>query len=180
MRDLTFYDQTRYSQIARLAIAIPLILIAILCYAYTQETIFIALLGLVFIILLVGAYYMYKSGLAIRISEEGVSYTLNSFSKKENHIPLSDIQQIALTAFDYTTKFGGWGHQKNKNGKAFIFNDGLFLQVQTAHQMYYFSISDAQKEACQNLLAQYTLPRTKNEQQPVIRFLYVETTNYIR
>ena len=75
----------------------------------------------------------------------------------------SQIQQITLTAFDYTTKFGGWGHRKNKNGEAFIFNDGLLLQVQTAHQMYYFSISDAQKEACQNLLAQYTLPHTKNE-----------------
>jgi len=163
MRDIIFNDQTRYPQIARLAIAIPLILIAVLGYIYAQDTIFISLLGFVFIVLVISAYYMYKSGLAIQISEEGISYTLHSFSKKENHIPLSDIQQIALMALDYTTKFGGWGHRKNKNGEAFIFNDGLFLQVQTAHQMYYFSISDAQKEICQNLLEHYTLPYTKKE-----------------
>ncbi|MDM1043393.1 hypothetical protein HX004_01975 [Myroides sp. 1354] len=163
MRDVLFYDQTRYPKIARLAIAIPLILILILCYTYAQETIFISLLGFVFIILIVSAYYMYKSGLVIQLSEEGVSYTLYSFSKKSNHIPLSDIQQIALTALDYTSKFGGWGYRKNKNGEAFIFNDGLFLHVQTAHQVYYFSISDAQKKACRNLLEQYSLPYTKKE-----------------
>lgn len=158
-----FIDQTKYPKTALQTIMVPLFAIPICCYVYALNTVFILLLAFVFILLAIGGYYMYKTRLTVELTSKGVSYALQSFSTKTGQIPLSEIIHIEVVALDYTSKFGGWGYRKNKNGEAFIFNDGLFLHVQTAHQVYYFSISDAQKKACRNLLEQYSLPYTKKE-----------------
>lgn len=150
-----FYDQTKYPKIALQAITVPLFSIPIFCYVYALETVFVLLLAFVFILLAIGGYYMYKTQLTVELTSKGVSYTLQSFSTKKGQIPFSEIINIDVVSLDYTTKFGGWGHRKNKNGEAFIFNDGSFLHVQTAKQQYYFSISDEQKKACKRSLEQY-------------------------
>lgn len=147
--------KTKYPKTALQAIAMPLFAIPILCYVYALEIVFILLLAFVFILLAIVLYYMYKTQLTVELTSKGVSYSLQSFSTKKGQIPFSEIINIDVVSLDYISKFGGWGYRKNKNGEAFIFNDGSFLHVQTAKQHYYFSISDEQKRACKTSLEQY-------------------------
>jgi len=153
MTKTVFTDTTKYPFVALLGLSIALLLFPVLMYYYAADKVFIYILGIVEIILLIGAYYMYMMKFTFELSPKGLRYILYGFSKKENFIAWKEITALNIIALDYTTKFGGWGNRKNKNGEAFVFNDGMFLEVETENKKYYFSISDKGKNDCVNYVA---------------------------
>ena len=158
-----FYDKTEYPKEAFIAILIPILVFPFLLLYFYQEKVLFYILIFITLILIVSAFSMYKTALSITISKDGVFYQLKSFSKENGEISFNNIQHIKVVKLDYKSKFGGWGKRKNRNGIAYIFNDVLFLEIQTFDQVYYFSISNKKKEECilfVQLLQEYTMPKT--------------------
>lgn len=143
-----FTDTTKYPSLALFGLSFPLLLLPILMYCNSTDKVLIYFLSIIEVILLISTYYMYKLRFNFVLSTSGLKYKLNGFSTKEYFIPLEEIESLNMIALDYTTKFGGWGYRKNKNGEAFVFNDGMFLEVQTANKKIYLSVSDTGKAEC--------------------------------
>lgn len=148
MTETTFSDSTGYPSIALYGMVFSLLVFLVLMYYYATDKMLVYFFGVVELVLLASAYYMYKVRFNFELSTDGLHYTLDGFSKKQNTIPMYDIEKLSIVSLDYTTKFGGWGNRKNKNGEAFVFNDGMFLEVQTVDKKLYLSISDKKKNDC--------------------------------
>lgn len=146
--DKEFHDKTEYPKTAFIGILVPIFIISILLVNFYHEKLLFFILLFADLILILSAFYIYKTSLYLRISNSTVYYELNSFSIDKGEISLNDIVEIEIIPLDYISKFGGWGKRKNKNGVAYIFNDGSFLRIQTSKQIYYFSISDKKKNEC--------------------------------
>lgn len=143
-----FQDKTQYPKTAFIGILIPIFIISILLVSFYNEKLPFFILLFAELVLILSAFYIYKTTLYLSISNTDFYYELNSFFKDEEKILLKDISEIELIPLDYISKFGGWGKRKNKNGIAYIFNDGYFLKIQTFNNVYYFSISDKKKNEC--------------------------------
>lgn len=148
MTETIFSDTTKYPSIVLYGIFIPLFVFPVLMYSYSTDKMLVYIFGITEFILVMSAYYMYKVRFSFELSSHGLQYTLDGFSKKQHTIPMHTIEQLSVVSLDYTTKFGGWGYRSNKNGEAFVFNDGMFLEVQTADKKVYLSISDKNKKDC--------------------------------
>lgn len=143
-----FQDKTQYPKTAFIGILIPIFIISILLVSFYNEKLLFFILLFAELVLILSAFYIYKTTLYLSISNTDFYYELNSFFKDKEKILLKDISEIELIPLDYISKFGGWGKRKNKNGIAYIFNDGYFLKIQTSNNVYYFSISDKKKNEC--------------------------------
>ena len=153
-----FQDKTEYPKIAFIGILIPILIISILQVNFYSDKILFYILLFVNLILILSAFYIYKTSLNLRISDTVFYYELNSFSKEREEISLKDILEIELIPLDYISKFGGWGKRRNKNGTAYIFNDGYFLKIKTSNNVYYFSVSDNKKNECLSFLQTINKP----------------------
>lgn len=147
-----FHDKTEYPKTAFIGILVPIFIISILLVNFYHEKLLFFILLFADFILILSAFYIYKTSLQLSISNTVFCYELNSFSKEKGEISLNDIVAIEIIPLDYITKFGGWGKRKNKNGTAYIFNNGYFLKIKTSNNVYYFSISDNKKNECSAFL----------------------------
>ncbi|MCP1997455.1 hypothetical protein [Flavobacterium sp. HSC-61S13] len=149
---MDFYDRSKYPKIAFLMICGPILIITFLLFIFYQDIYLFYILLVTNLILLISAWRIYSTALALRITDEGIFYQLIPSDKSEQLLPLSSVLSIDLIPLDYTTKFGGWGKRSRKNDIAYVFNDGMFLKIVTSTKTYYFSVSDAQKAACASVV----------------------------
>lgn len=131
-----FQDKTQYPKTAFIGILIPIFIISILLVSFYNEKLLFFILLFGELVLILSAFYIYKTTLYLSISNTDFYYELNSFFKDKEKFLLKDISEIELIPLDYISKFGGWGKRKNKNGIAYIFNDGYFLKIQTSNNVY--------------------------------------------